>query len=389
MRNIFKGYFIVIIIFAGILSSCATVQNSADTTLEKNIKQVSNISRDHWGYMVRKYEDISYNTVRNTSDTEWEKDIKPVMHWMRNHWNYKFKKYGDYIFYISSRGIIKRNEITGESSCIVYDDCIDVMLIKDNNIYYSDYVLDNDRIAAEKGKIFSVDLNGNNKRLLCDVSEFVSDDNLITRQFLNIDSFYIYGDDIYIKSSIELYKYNMNTKEVSVSIDDIYDLVFIEDKIYYIDHALKSFSIYEYDMHTNEKKLILGDGQGKRGGTAKIDAELFDGVFLLDNELYYTRRIPYQLYKYNADGEDILIAEIPDNKYDVFSVYAGDDKIYYRIGNDFYEYTPENKETKKLIAVEKITSNDGNSEFIVVNDTLIYYEDENSENICYLKLDDE
>ena len=355
MKNIYILYFIVIILFVGaILSSC--------------------------------------NTVRNSADIKWEKDIKHTHFISKNHFNYVVKKYDDYIFYVSSEGIIKRNEITGESACIVYDDCIEFMLVKDNTIYYSECVFVDDRIVKREGKIYSVDLNGDNKQLVCDVSEFVSNDNLITREFSTIDSFYIYGDDIFIQSSMELYKYNMNTKESSIIIDDISYGVFLGEKIYYIDHAFNSCSVYEKDLYSNEVKLIAGDGQGKRGNDRSniVVENIIKNFFIFDGKLYYIKTVPYlQIYQYNVNEEDILIEDFAYDDDNVFAIYVGDDKVYYRIGNDFYEHNPENEEIKKLTTVRKITSDTRNSQFMVVNDTLIYYEDENSGNICYLKLDEE
>lgn len=298
-------------------------------------------------------DDISYEQSKVMTFANLSKD---------NYWNAVNINVDDNIFYVSDNGIIKKSKNTTE--CIVSNSAINFMQITDNElIYYSV-----DSFSKGKGKIYSVSSKGENVRLIFDFSDVICATPLA---FGFLDAFRVCNNTIYIKSSDLLFKYDISTKELSY-ITDISSSAFINNNLYYIDSVEKTFSIYEKDLLTGDIKLILGDGQGKRGtDNADNTSECFDRVFEVNDSLYYTTRYPHRIYKHIPDQKDALIADFGDKYEDLIEgIYISNNKIYCISNKTLFDITLN---SDKPISKTEIPDMGNEKYFAVVDDVLYYY----------------
>ena len=294
-------------------------------------------------------------------------------------WSYHIKETETFVYYISDSGIIRIDKKTGEHAVIIpntSDYAIDTMLIDDGLIYY---------VAHYKHykdcKIFTSDLEGNNVTLLVDAGLFYKSKELIWSGF--VESIFLSDNVLYFTSSVDVVSYNINDKQFEMFSDNVLSAVFWRNKFYYIDRrGLDTFTIYEKDIATGEENIIKGDGISK----VDIDRDAFvircDGLYVFNNELYYSERCPARLYRYNPDGEDQIIADFTEESavggyaHNRVVASAGSDCIYYIFYNDIYRYDPVTNESMKLATIDGIDENKDYG-FFVVDDIIIYSDNDN------------
>lgn len=73
-----------------------------------------------------------------------------------------------------------------------------------------------------------------------------------------------------------------------------------EDKIYYIEHTERTFTLFSYNINTEEKKIIIGSGK------SEPDEILIRDFVFGNNNLYIFQGMPQGLYQYNNDNIKII-----------------------------------------------------------------------------------
>lgn len=194
---------------------------------------------------------------------------------------------------------------------------------------------------------------------------------VVPRYYQDVDDFYIYQNRIYIQyTGISLLQYNMENGRTTVFAEDYSSGAFLGDKFYYIDHAQRTFSIYEQDINTGEISLLRGDGITHfEGGNNMVDQ-----VAVVEGELYYTTRLPCKVYRFESSGEDPLLADFSDDdNLSLLYLSEGNGKLYYRHDEEetqkFYEYDTATQGNTLLAQVEETAHV---RSYIVFNQMLLY-----------------
>jgi hypothetical protein len=279
------------------------------------------------------------------------------------------------IIFISDAGIVRRAKHGLEQRLIVPNvegSRIDTMEINGDRIYYGAFFKN-----LHTSKVFSANLDGGAVELLFDGALYEDfewrelDPPSWGLKF--IDGLHYSNGRLYINSTTSSFVYDIQAKAISGFVSDINSAGFLGDRFYYVNHAEKTFSIYEKNLSTGKTELVRGDGVGKRHSVIHNgDTPWFDRVYVIDGKMYYTTRMPAQLYQYSPGGEDILIADFSENsKPNIFEVAAGRQKLYYVFGTDAYEYDLQSGATTKLATIKDMVT-DGYSGFCVADGVLMY-----------------
>lgn len=274
-----------------------------------------------------KYNDSSAcNNTANTSIASsksansefWESSSSEVIEnagWLKrsykgklSDWSSSISEYGEnFIFYVAD-GIKRCDIFSNETVTIVDESDIISLFIYNDKVYY----------LKSNLSICSVKIDGDNIQKIWDAS-FFKDYNV---DFVN--KFYIYKDVLYIyDSGTSILYYPLSGGETKLFLDDVSSIAFSGDSAFFIDHAQKTFSIFEKSLNTGEVKLVRGNGKFD-----SYNKELFDNVLSVNGELYYTKRLPSRIYKYNSDGEDSLILNIGTDDL-ISGLYSYQGKLYY------------------------------------------------------------
>lgn len=193
-----------------------------------------------------------------------------------------------------------------ESGFYKYDSAKNANTLLNSGSYYGLYYKDGLVYYHTTDEILQYDTDTNNISCFWSLDEMSDESDVYTGG--GIDDFLFHGNYLYIwNTGISCYRINLTTKEAENFLDDVSSCVFSDTHCYYIDHAEKTFSLYEKDLKTLETKLIAGEGVYKPQNIA------ISHVYMLNGELYYHERVSEAIYKYNPNGEDEKI--VSNNMY--------------------------------------------------------------------------
>jgi len=249
----------------------------------------------------------------------------------------------DSVFYISTEGIERYIKSSDSSFVIVESPNIKHFCIDDGFIYY-----------CECGNtIYRVDMEGANQVTILDREETSDSDHAYSFFQIIVYKEYLYyslGND-----SMCFYRYSLHIQETDVLFNDAAMYVFYENSFYYIEHAGKSFSIYQKDLVNGDTKLIRGDGIYYRDKT-DYSAPIIDNIFLVDNQIIYTTRSSAAVYTLEDDESDVLVSsfvELDNRDHDYIFAYGSLHKLYYSYAwsSEFtlYEYDVRTSETREYL----------------------------------------
>lgn len=271
-------------------------------------------------------------------------------------------------YYVSEAGLYKYDS-SKNANTLLTSGSYSGLYYKDGLVYYhtTDEILQYDTDTNNISCVWSLDETHIK-------SELYSDDEIC--------DFMFHGNYIYIwNTGISCYRVNLTTKEAENFLDDVSNCVFSDTHCYYIDHAEKTFSLYEKDLKTLETKLIVGEGVYKPQNTA------ISHVYILDGELYYHERVSEAIYKYNPNGEDEKI--VANNMYSPellhwqsngYLCYANDENGKYNI------YRIDEAGDSQLLLTEN--SNAHNGDHIVTDSAIFcvpYYDSEDKVSVKFVQ----
>jgi len=248
--------------------------------------------------------------------------------------------------------------IGGKTTTLVDgNDLISDILFYDNKIYYCETFTSN---------LYVMDLNGENKQKLldCDTTEgFYGGD---------FHSWYIYNGNLFLHSSMVLYKIDLSTYQWEIFNNDIEFYQIYDDCLYFIDHAKTSFTIYKQDLKTKEIEIVLGEG------VTYPENEIYSNfVISEDGTFFITQRLPYRRLISYKDGK-IEVIEDFENLEDYFDSF---DELSLRYHNGYLYYVKKTDNVYNLYRYdcivkqikEKITALDEYKRTGYVNDNAFYY----------------
>lgn len=260
---------------------------------------------------------ISTNNVATSSLTSYEEIIQTI--------NYK-----NLSICLTNSSIYKQKVNTNDKIFLVSNSQeIINMLLYEQNIYY--LVINN-----ECFEIFSVNVETASRKSVFKSNLYKSMQGEI------FHSWDLYKNKIYIQTGFKFFEYDLKKQKLTLIHNDVGIYDFHEDCLYYIEHASRTFTIYEMNLNTKKVNIVLGKGIYEPD---KTESGLLISNFLItDNgDIIYIQRKPvYGLYKL-TNGESTLI----DNDESINEYF-----LSYSDGYVYYEYLEENKITKKSYPIK-------------------------------------
>ncbi len=265
----------------------------------------------------------------------------------------------DTIYYVSQKGIVKHSGKSNLNELLLESDSVNSIYLTEQSIFFDD-----------DARLYQMSLDGKDKKLIFDRTKY-GDIKLASENYL-ID-YMVYQDNVYLKNTvISVIKINLSTSEISDFSQDVSHAVFLNNSFYYTDHAQRTFSIHEKDLQNLDSKVIRGDGETY----FESEGNLFDELAVVNEEMYYTTRVPSRIYLYSAEGTDKLIADFSANSADTEFVHLlpTQAKLFYTInsngsGKALYEYDSITNKHRMVLSIKEPISYLG-----AVEDTLFYFD---------------
>ena len=236
---------------------------------------------------------------------------------------------------------------------------------------YNDYSNDFD--------IFRVRPNGEDCSVVLNSSVFKDEVNSSFHSLTIVDGY------MYIHLAIGLYRYNLKSRELEIIDGDVGIYHISNNRLYFIGHARRDFTIYVMDLTTKKTKILLGDGIYSR---EKTHPKLYYSNFIFINDvMFYTKRIIreddfhlVELYRYK-NGKSTLIDNAAAG-IDEYSLFEYEGKLYYVVGKTTHvlkNYDPKTRKVSKIIELK-----DYSGGHRIINNVFYYYD--HSHNKCQVKI---
>jgi hypothetical protein len=156
---------------------------------------------------------------------------------------------------------------------------------------------------------------------------------------------------------------------------------------YYRTHATRDWSLCRMNIYTGEHELLRGNGI-TLDYSDPIPEYMVDQAVTLGGDIYYSTRVPNRLFRYNSDG-DTLIMDYTDVDYFYFILHPYNDRLYFLRSNSdelntgrLYEYNPLTNNVYSLELPDRIDP----WRITVINGTLFYYAMSDLEELRYVQL---
>lgn len=216
----------------------------------------------------------------------------------------------EYNYYITKQSnyyeIYRQNKKSGKKQLLRSERYISALALDDEWIYFAD-VERNVCKMKKDGKEYSVVIN---YEYLCDIE-------LEVVQYLLPVSNYIFIR--IVGGEFKLYRYDCNSGEMREVYYDARNIDTGDNAIYY---SGKEATIYKMDFNSDTSEVVLQSNREDE----ENPQNLYKNFIIVNNILYYYKRCPDGLYRYE-NGNSILI----DNNSNIneFSLCSYKDKIYY------------------------------------------------------------
>ena len=313
----------------------------------------------------------SNSTETKTEEQEKVEEFKdPVSFNLDVKWMTPVVENESSIYYVSESGIVQVEKSDySEKEIISFKGILGLIWYNDDIYFYDKDEIHKFNFESKTGELVW------NKAMLPKEGRYTD--------FGEIHGAYIYDGYIYIKDSqISAIRVKLGANETEEFLNDFDVLDFYQNYCYYIEHAGKSFSVFRKELSAKESQMVLGDGRDR------YDKEKtrYSGVAVVGGEIYYSMNEPSKVCKYISGKDDDVIFDLSDRPeaYVAVAPFSRNNKLYYSICDDgsydLYEYDPINTQNKLLKAASNV-----NGQFIVIDQTLIYYDD-NSRQLLHMKL---
>lgn len=231
-----KNTILLCLLFILFLSSCV---NKGENMVVNYVTSAGNIQNG--GYII-KYDDNYIYANADDYNNLYKINIhsKDKEKLAGGHDFYEMNLYNDEIYYISSvPGEIWKVSVDGSSKEKLINQRVQNLILYDNKMYY--------RLSEDNdwGKLYSADLNGENKKLLAQ----------------KIKGFCIYNGIIYYSDLDKNALCSMNTDGTNITVinDSYTNNLFVENTmLIYSDHNRED-KLYAYDLNNNTEKCISED----------------------------------------------------------------------------------------------------------------------------------
>ena len=221
------------------------------------------------------------------------------------------------------------------------------LILSGNWLYY---------IAADHN-ICRIKTNGEEYSVVFNYKSLQKYDDEPVRSLRIIDGY------MYVRVGFSFYQYDMSTKTVKLIDGDVETYRIIDNRLYFIGHARKDFTIYVMDLETEKTKILLGDGIYSRD--KESPGLRYSNFIFINDIMYYTRRSDrvdsdyylLELFRYE-NGESKLV----DNTDHIneYSLFEHDSKLCYVVRKDgvdkLMQYNPKDEQITEIVTCNDYSS---------------------------------
>ena len=138
--------------------------------------------------------------------------------------------------------------------------------------------------------------------------------------------FCLVDDLLFVQMSFELYRYDLNTKEIKKVCDDARNIGQSGDDVYF---SGREGTIFKMNARSGETSALLQPEKAENDN--ENPKNLYKNFVFVDDVMYYYKRNPDGLYRYR-DGKSTLIDENSD--INEASLFSYDHKLFYVVRGD-------------------------------------------------------
>jgi hypothetical protein len=234
-------------------------------------------------------------------------------------WNSPLVENEQYYFYVSGREIRRIDKRT--DSEVVLKRMSQASGQNELSLSLADSVL----YVICDSALYSIDFSGDSFREIISRKDFTSMlDFPENADFWGVKE--IDGKLYILSSGLEVSRYDSSTRTVENIASDARAEGFLRDAFYYIQRGANS--LYRVNLTTRQKEVVRGQGIKTEvlGTRSEVEGRYSD-LTVFQSELYYLFNST-QIFRYNDDGADEMVLELPAN-YFVSGFVSGDDGLYF------------------------------------------------------------
>lgn len=179
------------------------------------------------------------------------------------------------------------------------------------------------------------------------------------------------NEKAYFANALEIVEYDFATKEYNCIIQDGADssIQINENKLFYIPHSSRTFSICQYDLINHSLNFVAGKN------VEKPDADIIEDFVICNNKIFYFQTFPSKMA---GIDEDYLLLNT-----EVISINKKGSAVYFVLKengtNKLYRFENEEK-----VFIWSMNISD-NSNFTIVDNCIVYISDNNEIIVLELK----
>ena len=252
------------------------------------------------------------------------------------------------LYFAKNYGIYFKEKGAEKPTLLYKTQSPDFLSCRDGEIFF---------VTSDRKKLCSIAENGGECRTVIDIDK-MSDDykNVVLRDYAFCDG------NIVVSSPACAFCFDPKNGEVkTINKNSGTDVIGISDRgIYYIGHSDRTFSLYRYDLDSEQTVLVLGEG------VPEPQNILYSDFALCGNDIFCVKRLPEKgLYRWDGrdeqkvfDGEISFLAQ-KDGK-----VYFSDAKE-----GECSLFTVENGKCREMV---RLTDFDQSKGFAIADGSVCY-----------------
>ncbi|MBQ2731090.1 MAG: hypothetical protein IJF24_03620 [Clostridia bacterium] len=158
-----------------------------------------------------------------------------------------------------------------------------------------------------------------------------------------------YDGNLFLEIGFDLYCFDLTTKEITHLLADVSGFSCWNGKLFCVDKMEKTFTIYCYNLKTQNKEIFLGDGIQEEQESPNTQ---YRDIVCVGEDLFYYQWFPTGIYCYNAN-EPVLISE--NDAIIAYSMFSFSDCLYFLEQENevkLIKYDPEAKEFSEVCVLE-------------------------------------
>lgn len=233
-------------------------------------------------------------------------------------WGSSIEENDQYFFYTAKEGIVRVDKATGAQTCILEwgkkKPRFVILCLGADRLYY----VENDK------KVYSVDYFGREKTEIMSIKrleEAQKGEHYLRPLIFGIS---VQARKLYFATEEGIFVSDENGRYIKYVMDESKTSCFWGECLIYQNDISE---VHSFNLVSGENKTILG-GNITEEEYQRGNYDRYQQQFVYQDTLYYIKNNK-TLYQYVQDGEDVLLAVLPDNQYYMRGLCSSDGKLYY------------------------------------------------------------